>query len=117
MVKIKTREVYLKESKGNFSLFGSKGEADEEYDFDGISSLKKILSKEKARILDVIKYKKPRSIYELAKILKRPFRAVFDDIKLLERFGFIDMILEKDKGRVRHRPEIVVDQITIHIKI
>jgi predicted transcriptional regulator len=117
MTRIKTREVYIREEKGTFSLFGSKANSEGEYDFDGISSLKKILSNEKAKILDSIKHKKPKSIYQLAKILNRPFKAVFDDVKLLERFGFIEMILEKEGKRVRHRPEIVVDQITIHVKI
>jgi predicted transcriptional regulator len=117
MTKTKVREVFIKESKGSFSLFGSKEEEKEEYDFDGLSSLKKLLSKEKAKILDVIKYKKPGSIYSLAKMLERPFKAVFDDVKLLERFGFIELIAEKTKNRIRHKPEIVVDHMIIHVKI
>ena len=40
-----------------------------------------------------------------------------DDVKLLERFGFIELIEEKTKGRRRHKPEIVIDTLTIHIKI
>jgi len=50
-------------------------------------------------------------------MLGRPFKAVMDDIKLLERFGFIDLIQEKVNGRTRHKPEIVVDHMVIHIKI
>jgi predicted transcriptional regulator len=117
MAKSKTREVFLRESKGGFNIFGEKGVEKGDYNFDGISALKKLLSKEKARLLDAIKYKKPKSIYGLAKILNRPFKAVMDDIKLLERFGFIDLIKEKTKNRVRHKPEIVVDNIIIHVKI
>jgi predicted transcriptional regulator len=113
MVRKKTREVTIKESAGSFTLFNKN----EEYDFDGISSLKKILSNEKARILDTIKYKNPKSIYGLAKMLGRPFKAVMDDIQLLERFGFIELIKEKTKNRVRHKPEIVVDEMIIHFKI
>ncbi len=117
MSKTKVREVFIKESKGGFSLFGSKDDPEEDYDFDGLSSLKKLLSKEKAKILDVVKYKKPGSIYALAKTLNRPFKAVFDDVKLLERFGFIELIAEKTKNRIRHKPEIVVDHMIIHLKI
>jgi hypothetical protein len=36
---------------------------------------------------------------------------------LLERFGFIDLIEEKTKKRIRHRPEIIVDSVVINIKI
>ena len=114
MSKTKTREIYLKESKGEFSLFKN---SKEEYNFEGISVLRQILSKEKARILDTIKYKKPKSIYNLAKTLNRPFKAVYEDLQLLDRVGFIDIIEEKEKNRVRHRPEIAVEKIVFHIKI
>lgn len=117
MTKTKIREVTIKESKGGFFLFGNKENFNSKYDFDGLSSLRQLLSKEKAKILDVIKHKKPGSIYEVSKILKRPFKAVFDDIKLLERFGFIELISEKTKNRIRHKPEIIVDHMIIHLKI
>lgn len=113
MTKTKVREVLLKESEGSFIFLKGK----EKYDFDGLSSLKKILSKEKAKILDAIKYKEPSSIYNLSKILGRPFKAVIDDIKLLERFGFIELKKEKINGRLRHKPVIVVDEMIIKFKI
>jgi len=34
-----------------------------------------------------------------------------------ERFGFIELIEERTKNRKRHKPEIVIDTLTIHIKI
>jgi predicted transcriptional regulator len=116
MAKTKVREVTIKESKGSFSIFSS-GSSKGEYDFDGLSALRQLLSKEKAKMLDAIKYKNPSSIYGLAKMLNRPFKAVMDDIKLLERFGFIDLIREKTKNRIRHKPEISVDHMIIHLKI
>lgn len=113
MVK-KIREVTIKESTGSFNLFKSDNS---DYDFDGLDSLRKILSKEKARMLDVIKYQDPKSIYGLAKLLGRPFKATMDDVKLLERFGFIELIEEKTKNRIRHKPEIIVDEMVIHLRI
>jgi len=113
MAKTKVREVVIKEGGGTFSFLKGK----EKYDFDGLSSLKKILSKEKAKMLDAIKYKEPKSIYHLSKILERPFKAVFDDTKLLQRFGFIELRKEKTKGRERLRPVISVDEMIIHFKI
>lgn len=115
----KIREVTIRESSGAFSLFskGPKKVTKESYDFDGLDSLRKLLSKEKARILDAIKHKTPGSIYELSKILNRPFKATFDDIKLLERFGFIRMKEEIVNKRKRMKPEIVVDHMIIHLKI
>jgi predicted transcriptional regulator len=110
------REITLKGGKTAFSIF-KKNQTQEKYDFSGILALRQLLSNEKARILHVIKTQKPQSIYELAKKLGRGFKAVNDDVKLLERFGFIELIPEKTKNRVRHRPSIVVDTISINVKI
>jgi len=109
-----TREITLKESSGTFSLFKQKKE---DYDFSGISALRQLLSKKKARILDVIKNEKPSSLYDLAKKLERNFKSVYSDVKLLERFGFIEIVEEKTKNRIRHKPKLITETITIHIKI
>src|SRR3989338_9091123 len=103
MATTKTREITITESKGAFSLFKKSSTSKKDYDFEGISSLRHLLSNEKARMLNVIKTQNPNSIS--------------DDIKLLERYGFIDLLEEKTKNRVRHKPEVVVDTITIHIKV
>ena len=117
MVSIKTREITITESKGAFSLFKKSSASKKDYDFEGISALRHLLSNEKARMLHVIKTQNPGSIYDLAKKLGRKFKPVADDIKLLERFGFIELSEEKTKNRIRHKPEVVVDKVTIHIKV
>ena len=117
MPKTKTREITIKESKGAFSIFKKPNHSKGEYDFSGILALRQLLSNEKARILHVIKTEKPKSIYELTKKLNRSFKAVKDDLNLLERFGFIEFIEEKTKNRKRHKPEIIVDNMIINIKI
>ena len=113
----KTREITITESQGAFSIFKKSGFSKKDYDFSGLSALRQLLSNEKARIIHVIKSKKPNSIYELAKILDRKFKSVIDDVKLLQRFGLVELIEEKTKNRTRHRPEIVTDSVTIHLKI
>ncbi len=111
------RELIITLSKGTFNLFRKKGTSKKDYDFSGISAIRNLLSNEKARILDTIKNQNPDSIYSLAKILGRNFKSVFDDVKLLERFGFISFVEEKEGKRIRHRPKIIVDSIIINIKI
>lgn len=116
--KSKTRDIKIVNNEGAFSVFFKKLTTEKkDYDFEGISALRKLLSNEKARLLHVIKTKKPKSIYELAKILKRDFKSVSEDIKLLERFGFIDLISEKSGKRERYKPLLVVDSIYINLKI
>jgi len=111
MAKTKVREITIEQSKGAFSIFKKSTIAKEKYDFSGISFLRQLLSNEKARLLHAIKTQNPGSIYELAKKLGRGFKSVNDDIKLLEKFGFIELI-EK-----RHKPVILADTVTIHLKI
>lgn len=117
MAKQKIREITIKDDKGVFSILKKGGTSKGDFDFSGMLALRQLLSNEKARILHVIKTENPQSIYDLAKKLKRNFKAVRDDLKLLERFGFIDFIEEKTKNRIRHKPEIVVDSVTIKIKV
>ena len=117
MAKTKTREITITDSQTGFSIFKKSSFSKQDFDFSGISALRQLLSNEKARILNAIKHRKPSSIYELAKMLNRGFKSVNDDIKLLERFGFIELTEEKTKNRVRHKPEIVVDSMTIHFRI
>ena len=113
----KNIEITIKESKGAFSIFKQTGSSKKDYDFSGTTALRQLLSNEKARILNVIKTKKPGSIYELAKLLKRGFKSVNDDLKFLQRFGFVDLVEEKTKNRVRHKPVIAVEEISFHFKI
>ena len=114
--KTRIRQIILVNDKGSFkTLFKKFTGEKKDYDFEGLSSLRNLLSNEKARILNVIKIKNPTSIYNLAKILDRNFKSVSDDIKLLERFGFIDLIAEKTGKRERLKPVIVVDSINIEI--
>jgi len=117
MAKTKIREITIKEAKGSFILMRSSKISKKDYDFSSLLSLRQLLSNEKARILSVIKDKNPKSIYELAKLLNRGFKAVNDDIKLLQKFGFVDLIEEKTKNRIRHKPVVLVDTITVHFKI
>lgn len=117
---MKTKEITITESKGAFStflIFKKSGTNKEDYNFSGLLELRQLLSNEKARILNVIKTQKPTSIYDLAKKLNRGFKSVNDDIKLLKKFGFIKLIEEKTKNRKRLRPEVIIDSITINLKI
>jgi predicted transcriptional regulator len=113
----KNFDISIVEDSGYFSIFKKKDPSEKNFDFSGIASLRQLLTDEKARILHTIKYEKPNSIYQLAKLLKRNFKSVNDDLKVLERFGLVSFVEEKTKKRVRHRPEIAADSINISLKI
>lgn len=119
MAKIsKIREINIVDESGVFATFFKKFTHEEkEFDFGSLSAIRKLLSNEKAKILYTIKTKKPISIYSLAKLLGRDFKSVSEDIKLLKRFGFIEMIAEKTGKRERLKPIIAADTITLNIKV
>lgn len=116
-LKSKTREITIRESEGAFGIFKKTSVDKGEYDFSGLLALRQMLNNEKARILHAIKTQNPSSVYQLAKILGRKFKSVNDDIKLLERFGLVELVEESTKNRKRHKPILIADTLTINLKI
>lgn len=117
MAKTKIREITITESKGALSILRKSRRENKDYVFNDLSDLRRVLSNERARLLHIIKTQNPDSIYDLAKKLSRNFKSVKDDVDLLERFGLINIIKEKTKNRIRHKPVISVEKLTIHFKI
>jgi len=112
---IKTRTINIIEKRGGFSAIfekikGTKKKSD-------VSILRQLLSNEKARLLHICKTKQPNSIYELAKLLTRDFKAVRYDIRLLEQFGFIELVAVNKDGRERLKPIVDTDRVIINIDI
>ncbi|MEI6849725.1 MAG: hypothetical protein WCK29_01675 [archaeon] len=116
--KTRVKEINIVDESGVFeSFFKRFTHGEKEFGFDSLSALRKLLSNEKAKILHIIKVKKPTSIYHLAKLLERDFKSVNEDIKLLKEFGIIELIAEKTGKRSRLKPILSIDSITINIRI
>jgi predicted transcriptional regulator len=114
-IKSKTRYLDINVKQGSFMSRFISGQ--KEYDFSDVSLLRKLLSNQKARILFTLKQKKPKSIYSLAKILGRDFKSVSDDVKILEKFGFIEFHEGKTGKRAAKMPVLVLDQLDIVLNI
>ena len=113
--KSKTRYIDLNVKAGSFvSRFIS---SKKDFDFSDIALLRKLFSDEKARILSVLKENKPKSIYSLAKMLGRDFKSVSEDIKILEKFGFIEFHAGKTGKRQSKIPVLVMNKINIIISV
>jgi hypothetical protein len=112
----KTRYVDINLNEGNFfsRLIGTGKES---YDLSDISLLRQVFSKEKAKILHVIKVHAPNSIYALAKFLKRDLKSVRQDLKILEKFGFIDYQKESQGNRESLKPILPSGSIEIIVNI
>lgn len=111
----KTLYVEMNTRSGSFvsNLISGK----KEHDFSDIKLLRALLSNEKSRILHTLKNSKPTSIYSLAKQLGRDFKSVRDDLKVLERFGFIDFYSEKKGNRSSLMPVLTIDRLQIVVNV
>jgi len=114
-IQIKTKTITLSEKGGTFSTIFHKIKGSKKN--SGIASLRQLLSNERARLLHVCKTKNPQSIYELAKVLGRDFKAVRQDIKLLEQFGLIELISSIKQGRERLRPVVDAEKLIITVNL
>lgn len=63
--------------------------------FPDYETLGKVISGVRVELLTVIRIQKPSSIQELARFVKRDYKNVYQDVKLLADFGLIDL---KEQG-------------------
>jgi predicted transcriptional regulator len=83
---------------------------------EDINAFKKILTRERIRVLRAIKEKKPTSVYSLAKMLKRDRSTLTLDLSILQNAGLIE--LKEEQGiRAMTRPIVNYDQIDVSIEI
>lgn len=111
--KVRYVEVNVKRDSFVSKLIG----IEKSHDFSDIKLLRSLLSNEKARILHTLRHSKPKSIYALAKTLGRDFKTVREDVKLLERFGFIEFFSEKHGRRESLMPVLSTERLQIIIDI
>ena len=102
---------------GIVSRFLAKKTKKSDYNPEDIELLRKLFSNQKTRILYTLKKKKPKSIYDLSKLLKRDFKSVYRDLKLLERFGFVEFFSEKKGKREALKPVLKIDSLNLEITI
>ena len=115
MVAKKTRYFEMDASEQGF-VSRLKG-TDKSQDFSDLKILRNLLTDEKARILHTLKSKSPESIYQLAKELKKDLKSLRTDIKILERFGFIEIVSHKKGNRTLHKPVLAVEKMEFILRI
>ncbi len=84
--------------------------------FTSLEAVRNFLTPRRLDILHKIKQKNPRSIYELAKILKRSFPSVLRDVETLTRHGLVKLTKAKTARRSVH-PTVSYDAINLWIGI
>jgi predicted transcriptional regulator len=84
--------------------------------FDSITSFRNFMTIQKLEILTLIASAKPKSIYELTKILDRSLSAVQSDCESLEQTGFIKF-QKQIGGRRSVAPKLKFDYNRIVVKL
>lgn len=112
-----TKEISISitEKEGTFTSLFSKIRGENKN--SEISLVRHLLSNEKAKLLHIAKTKQPDSIYKLAKLLGRDFKSVRHDIRILEKFGFIELISSHKNNRELLRPVVDADRVIIKIEL
>lgn len=77
--------------------------------FSNVDSFRKFFSRRRMELISVIRHRKPRSIYQLAKMLNREYKNVYDDVNLLEELGLI--------SKENHNVEVDFNKLSIEISI
>ena len=114
--RVKTITLYITPSTFRSIFQRIRGDK-KEYDFSGLEDLRHVLSNEKARLLYTIKHQNPDSLYKLAKLLRRDFKSTLADVKILEKFGFLELrTIYKGKRRTI-KPAVVVDILNISLML
>lgn len=84
--------------------------------FDSIDNMRAILTNNRLLILKAIRERKPKSVYELAKILRRDLKNVNQDLKLLSEIGLVTLERrETDKKRIM--PHVDYSKILLEIPV
>lgn len=75
-----------------------------------VETARAIFTESRLRIVQVLKEKSPRSIYELAKLVSRDFKNVYEDVNFLVQMGMV-RVEERKTGRKQKKPILVCDKI------
>jgi predicted transcriptional regulator len=75
-----------------------------------VETARAIFTESRMTIIQLLKSKEPGSIYALAKLLKRDFKNVYDDVIFLNQLGILK-IEESTTGRKRKKPILLCDKI------
>lgn len=117
-ISIKSDEDIFKEVKGIWGKIerGEKVKKHEGISFESIELMRKILTKERLKIIKTIKKEHPQSIYELAKMIHRDIKNTFNDVQFLAQAGLVELKKTKD-GREKTTPEVDYDRILLEIPV
>lgn len=84
---------------------------------DSLEAARRILTPERLRMLGIIKREKPASLYALAKIMGKNFRAIYRDVGILSEVGLIQKEEYSEGRREKTRVGVRAKEIVLSLSI
>ena len=124
-MKVKRIDIGIKRLKNSLIDFaetwksvesGKRVRKEEGIYFESIDDMRSVLTNNRLAILRAIRENKPKSVYELSKMLGRNLKNVNEDLKLLAKIGLVTLeATEKDRKRIT--PHVDYTKITLEIAV
>lgn len=117
-IEVKPFEESIKEAAKVFRAT-SKGKAVKKVErivFEDVKTLRSILTPARIELMHVIRVRNPESIYELAKITNRKWRAVANDIEILNSAGLVELD-KKEEPKEIVKPSVNFSRMNIGVSI
>jgi predicted transcriptional regulator len=124
-MKVKRIDIGIKRLKDSLRDFaetwksvesGKRVRKEEGIYFESIDDMRSVLTNNRLAILRAIRENKPKSVYELSKMLGRNLKNVNEDLKLLAEIGLVTLEATK-KDRKRITPHVDYTKITLEIAV
>lgn len=84
--------------------------------FENIETLRSIITPKRVKLMHCIRTQNPESIYDLAKITNRKWRAVANDIEILNNVGLVKLE-KKEEPREIVKPLVNFNKMHIAVSI
>ena len=84
--------------------------------FEDVQTLRSILTPARVELMHVIRRKNPESIYELAKMTNRKWRAVANDIEILNTAGLVKLDKTEEPKEIV-KPSVSFNKMNIEVSI
>lgn len=84
---------------------------------ESLEVARKILTPQRLKMLGIIKRGKPASLYALAKLMGKDFRAIHRDVGIMSNFGLIQKESKKTGKRTRMQLGVKAKEIVLTVPI
>ncbi len=112
---ISTKDQFIGGLKREMKSSQRAGKNENSIEFESFETFKRVMSLNKLQLLMGIARFRPRSIYQLAKLVEREFPHVLKDCYALENYGFIKLE-EVEGARKQLMPKLIFDYDFIRVK-